>query len=64
MFLSSSSNGFFSSNDSFTSTLNDEEILEDVGKDDLIVFQMMSSTTCNFNEFSFHIKRMNGWGNP
>ncbi len=38
MFPSSSSNGFFSSNDSFTSTLSDEEILEDMIKDDLMVF--------------------------
>jgi hypothetical protein len=60
MFTSSSSNGFFSNNDSFTSTLNDEEILEDMGKDDLMVFQMMSSTTCNSNEF-FISPKMNEW---
>ncbi len=51
---------FFSNNDSFISTLSDEEILEDMGKDDLMVFQMMSSTTCNSNEF-FISHKMNEW---
>jgi hypothetical protein len=60
MFPSSSSNGFFSSNDNFTSILSDVEILEDMSKDDLMVSQMMSLATCNSNQF-FISHKMNGW---
>jgi hypothetical protein len=51
MSFSSSSNGSSSSSDGFISTSSNEKILEDMDQDDFMIFQMMLTTICNFNEF-------------
>jgi hypothetical protein len=51
MTFSSSSYGSSSSNDGFISTSSNEKILGDMDQDDLMIFQMMLVTICNFNEF-------------
>jgi hypothetical protein len=51
MSFSSSSNSSSSSSDGFISTSSNEKILEDMDQDDLMIFQIMLMTICNFNEF-------------
>ncbi len=51
MSFSSSSNGSSSSSDVFILASSNEKILEDMDQDDLMTFQMMLVTICNFNEF-------------
>jgi len=35
----------------FLPQVSNEKILEDMDQDDLMIFQMMLTTICNFNEF-------------
>jgi hypothetical protein len=52
MFSSSFSNGSSSSSDDgFTSISSDEEILQDMGHDDFMIFQLLLIVACNSNEF-------------
>ncbi len=51
MFSSSFSNGSSSSNDAFTFISSDEEILQDMGHDDFMIFQTLLIMACNSNEF-------------
>jgi hypothetical protein len=62
MSFSSSSNGSSSSNDGFISTSSNEKILEDMDQADLMIFQIMLVTICNFNDFFTSYEMEEGMG--
>jgi hypothetical protein len=61
MFFSSSSNGFYSSNHDFTSFSIDDDILKNINKNDLVIFQMMALMVFNSNNlFTSHEMKEGG----
>jgi hypothetical protein len=64
MSTSSFSNGSSSSSDDLVSSSSDENILGDMGRNDLIIFQMMATMTSNSNDLFISNEIEGGaWGN-
>jgi len=62
MSSSSESDASFYNSDHFTSTSSDEEVLEDMDKEDMVIFHCMRFLTTPMN-FSHPMRLRRGWGN-